>query len=167
MISSGGTEFVHERAKRLIPKNSYFPHKLQHLNFEPFFKKLDAFVTKCFSGRWWKWQVALFCAFYCLITAPADYTARVKDHPLQYEWWRAINYQVDHTLGLPQFLKDNNVSPADHAAKRNFRITMPLIGKIFPNDFQARIDGFMILQFLFGILFFYMVCLWAFRQFSD
>lgn len=77
--------------------------------------------------------------------------------------WNRINRQIDHP-----FTPDLSNDPEAHEAKLTFRLTPPIIGKLIPGDnILHRMTGLFVLQNICGIIFFYLLILFAETNFNN
>lgn len=107
--------------------------------------------------------LALLCSAYCIVTNIPQYTSLAHGQSRGIAVWHRINNQIDHP-----FTADNSNDPESHEARLTFRLTAPLIGKLLPTtDFLTRMKGLFVIQNICGLLFFYLLIVFAEANFGN
>jgi len=114
------------------------------------FSSLDALLAPLLAGRWWFLRVgALAITLSLVFHSPS--------RPIGYHWaLQVLQQQVDHPLTPLQPWKYNpRVSPVDdgiasHLDKLTFRLTIPILGKIF----HTGVRSWLIFSGLAGVVFY-------------
>lgn len=107
---------------------------------------LRARVARFTAGRFWAVKFGLLCAAVSMVYAfPSPTLVAQPPTPL----WVLISAQVDAPFAARAF------APESHEAKRTFRLTMPLLGKMIPStSVQGRRIAMIAAQYIAGVLFF-------------
>ena len=122
------------------------PHIIENI-----FSYVFNFANRFASGKYWYLKMAVLGYILTLLFSFPNYNQGEK-------WMReGINKQIEQPFTYHDY------PPESHLAKRTFRITMPLIGKLL----NLNITGLLILQSFFGFLFFILISKLVFAITSD
>jgi hypothetical protein len=127
------------------------------------YSKLEGFVSWFTNRKYWKLYLALICSAYCILSNVAQYKVLAHGEARGIAVWNRINRQIDHP-----FTADTSNNPESHEARLTFRLTPPLIGKMLPTDNMLhRMTGLFVIQNICGLLFFYLLILFAEANFNN
>lgn len=100
------------------------------------------------ATRWWRLKLAAFCSLCSILYAtPSVTTLATRETP---RLWSVIQQQSAHPLTPVPGLE-----PASHEAKRAFRLTMPLLAKLWPvESARGKMLSLFAIQYTAGLLFF-------------
>lgn len=130
---------------------------------ENFYSKLEDFVNWFTKWKYWKICLAILCSVYCIVTNVPQYKTLTHGQGRGISVWNRINRQIDHP-----FVADTTNDPESHEARLTFRLTPPLIGKLLPTDnLLHRMTGLFIIQNICGLLFFYLLIVFAEANFNN
>lgn len=118
---------------------------------------LEARLTNWAAARWWRLKLAAFCSLCSILYATPNFTTLIsKDVP---PLWDVVHQQATHPLTPVAGL-----DPLSHEAKRVFRLTMPLLAKLWPvGTPRGRMLFLFALQYVAGAVFF-VLCFELFRE---
>ncbi len=128
-----------------------------------FYNRLQGFVDAFTARKYWKIYLVVICSAYCIISNIPQYTSLNSGKALGISIWNRIDRQIDHP-----FAADTTNDPESHEARLTFRLVPPLIGKMLPtNNMLQRLKGLFVIQNICGLFFFYLLIVFAERNFNN